>query len=319
MTAPTFAPTFEKRQLPTGFERFKPMLSGKVGDDLAGLRYPLLASPKIDGIRAVVLGGRLLTRSLKLVPNDFIRSVLEQPCFEGLDGELVAVDEQWCITDFQASTSAVMRRTGQPRVAFCVFDDVTAYGMPFAARLERVFSRLKDAPISSIPLKITDVPHRTIYAPDDLLEYEAHCLAEGYEGVMLRDPNGPYKYGRSTLREGWLLKLKRFEDAEAVVIDFEERMHNENEAYRDELGRTKRSSAKAGKVGTGTLGALVCRGAGGVQFNVGTGFDDAQRAALWAERDALPGRIVKFKHLPHGAKEAPRHPVFLGFRDARDM
>lgn len=44
-----------------------------------------------------------------------------------------------------------------------------------------------------------------------------------------------------------------------------------------------------------------------------------QRADFWARRDSLLGQRVKFKHLEHGAKDAPRHPVFLGFRHAEDL
>ena len=43
-------------------------------------------------------------------------------------------------------------------------------------------------------------------------------------------PNAPYKQGRSTVREGYLLKVKTFLDDEATVVRFEERMHNGNEA-----------------------------------------------------------------------------------------
>jgi hypothetical protein len=77
---------------------------------------------------------------------------------------------------------------------------------------------------------------------------------------MLRDPNGPYKFGRSTRKEGYLLKLKRFCDSEAEVIGVVELMHNGNEAKTNALGRTERSTRKAGKTGMGVLGALACAG-----------------------------------------------------------
>ena len=79
---------------------------------------------------------------------------------------------------------------------------------------------------------------------------------------MIRTPDSPYKCGRSTEREGWLLKIKRFEDAEAVVLDTYEGMSNQNDAQRDAFGRTKRSLAQAGKVGRGELGGFVVRHAG---------------------------------------------------------
>ena len=119
-------------------------------------------------------------------------------------------------------------------------------------------------------------------------------------------------------------------DAEAVVVGVEELMHNENEAEMSQLGLQKRSSHKDGKVPSGKLGALVCVPYSGEydiarmqgsqperiipRFRIGTGFDDATRHLLWAQREELFGRIVKYKSMQHGTLDAPRHPVFLGFR-----
>ena len=50
----------------------KPMLSGTVTDP-AALRYPVLVSPKLDGYRASVQGGVVLSRNLKPIPNAHVR------------------------------------------------------------------------------------------------------------------------------------------------------------------------------------------------------------------------------------------------------
>ena len=155
-----------------------------------------------------------------------------------------------------------------------------------------------------------------------LADYEEECLAEGYEGVMIRTPDSPYKCGRSTEREGWLLKIKRFEDAEAVVLETYEGMSNHNEAQRDAFGRTKRSSAQAGKVGRGELGGFVVSAVdSNVVFRLGYNhvLGGLDRVTLWEQRASLVGRMVKFKHQPSGAKEAPRFPKFVGFREAWDL
>ena len=86
---------------------------------------------------------------------------------------------------------------------------------------------------------------------EDVLQYEKEFLEIGAEGVMLRSPTGPYKQGRSTLKEGYLLKVKQFTDAEARVIGFDEKMHNANEADVGELGQTKRSSHAENLIPTG--------------------------------------------------------------------
>lgn len=51
---------------------------------------------------------------------------------------------------------------------------------------------------------------------DELAAYEEVCLAAGCQDMMVRDPAAQYKGGRSTEREGWLFKIKRFADAEEL-------------------------------------------------------------------------------------------------------
>ena len=136
---------------------------------------------------------------------------------------------------------------------------------------------------------------------------------------MVRSIDGTYKFGRSTLRDGILGKLKRFTDAEYKVVDFQERMHNANEATTNALGHTERSSHKENKVGRGDLGALVLETADGQRFNCGTGFDDAARSEIWNNRDQYLGRWAKIKSFLIGVKDLPRFPVFLGWRDPIDM
>ena len=67
------------------------------------------------------------------------------------------------------------------------------------------------------------MPHDLVQAPTQLADWEQRYLAQGYEGVMLRHPAGPYKPGRSTAREAWLLKLKRLRtayEAGKITVDY---------------------------------------------------------------------------------------------------
>ena len=131
----------------------------------------------------------------------------------------------------------------------------------------------------------------------------------------MRAPDGLYKTGRATSKGGELLKLKRFLDSEAEIEGTEEEMFNGNAAETNELGRTKRSTAKDGLVGKGTMGALRVRDVStGVRFSIGTGFTAAERREDWRSGD-----IVKYKYFPVGIKDAPRHPVYLGRRHPADI
>lgn len=286
---------------------FKPMLASPVEFDKLG--YPLLASPKLDGVRAIVKDGVVLSRSLKPIPNKHVQSLFGYKDLNNLDGELI-VGEPTSQTCYRDTVSGVMSINGCPLVTFHGFDYVDAK-TSYNIRNQTVFRLSSFAHVS--PLMQHEVNDH-----DELLDIEQRYLKLGYEGLILRDPHGHYKFGRSTAKEGLLLKLKRFVDAEFKVVGFEERQHNGNEATINELGRTKRSSHKENKTGRGDLGALIVERADGLRFNVGTGFDDDLRAAIWAQRDKYLGKLAKVKYFAIGMKDAPRHPVFLGFRSEID-
>lgn len=287
----------------------KPMLASPAGELI---RLPALLSPKLDGIRCLIIDGVAVGRSLKPLPNRHVQKLFGRPEFNGLDGELV-VGSPTAKDVFQVTSSGVMSIDGEPEVMFHVFDDFIETG-GFSRRLHTAHRRIHKKKFC-LP-----VDHWKIECADDLNRWEEDYLTMGYEGVMLRHPDGPYKHGRSTAKEGWLLKVKRFEDSEAEVIGFSQLMTNTNEAKRNELGHLERSSHKAGKVGAGTLGALQVRDLKTkVEFDIGTGFTADQRQLLWASRQALTGKIVKYKSQPTGVKEKPRFPVLLGFRDKVDM
>jgi DNA ligase-1 len=298
---------------------FKPMLAAtpKKPEDL---RFPYLASPKLDGIRAVVLMAKLYSRHLKLIPNEITQETFGDPRYNGLDGELI-VGRPYGDNVFQRTSSGVMTTGMDPQAVLYVFDYVLTPLAPFERRYDRVKELVLRWPHPRIKL----VPQKLVHNAEELLEFEEFLLDKGFEGVILRKPDSPYKHGRSTLTENYMLKIKRFVDDEAVVVGFEELMHNDNAATINELGHTKRSSHKANKRGGGTLGKFVCEWkdlTGRVwKLKVGTGIGLTQglRQEIWDNQRRYKGAVIKFKYLPISMKDVPRHPVWLGFRDRRDM
>lgn len=305
-------------------KEFAPMLAATAPADLNELPWEkhggYLASPKLDGIRALVRNGMLLSRNMKPIPNPSVQGLFGRTSFNGLDGELI-VGDPGAKDCFRRTTSACMthsvgKNDNGAKVYFWVFDTFSNSDRTYAWRAASA-ARYAGRSEYVIPLVGRHVSNVT-----ELLAYEQEVLNLGYEGVMLRAAGEGqhglhgYKNGRSTVSEGYLIKLKRFEDAEARVIGVEEEMRNDNTRERDALGRSKRSTAQAGLVGKGTLGALQVRNlSDGVAFSIGSGFTGAERAKLWVERTSLPGRVVKYKYFPSGGKEAPRFPVFLGWRE----
>jgi DNA ligase-1 len=296
----------------------KPMLAAPV-IDIHQLRYPVLCSSKLDGIRAIVLNGVVLSRALKPIPNKYVQRLFGRQEFNGFDGELI-VGNVTAKNVFNATSSAVMAKEGEPHVLFYVFDDILApSSSSFSERLMSVADRLATHHLKTKFDGVKIVYHKHVSNSSQLEQFELDTLDKGYEGVMIRDPKGIYKFGRSTLKEGYLLKLKRFEDSEALVIGMNELMHNENEATLNHLGHQVRSSHKANKQGLGTMGSLICRDIKtNVEFEIGTGFTQEDRAWWWL-RGYTCSDVVKYKFQAVGVKDKPRFPVYIGIRHHRDM
>ena len=146
--------------------------------DLEKLTFPLYASIKLDGIRAVVIGGVLMSNSLKPIRNKHVQSLFGH--LEGFDGELIVGDANHPNV-MQNTTSGVMSANGEPQVTFHCFDYTTAESraLPYSARLN-ILRSLCDA--SNVVL----VGQTRVNSLDEILDLEAAALADGYEGLMLR-------------------------------------------------------------------------------------------------------------------------------------
>ena len=284
----------------------RPMLAAAV-KDLSILHYPVYCTPKLDGIRCLVIKGIAYTRNMKLIPNRYISRMILNGIRIDTDGELIVGET------FQSTSSAVMSREGEPDFKYLVFDYLSFKKQDrYIWRTRVLRDQLFPFFVKTLcPVEVTDLPQ--------LLRYEKNCLDMGYEGVIIRN-DSRYKQGRSTLKEQGMLKLKRFTDSEAVIIDFVQRLHNINPKKKNELGYSQRSSHKANMVLVDMLGALKVRDLKThIEFEIGSGFTEAQRKAYWRLQDQLIGKIVKYKYQSMGVLDRPRFPVFLGFRSPLDI
>jgi len=303
---------------------FRPMLACSYDD--VEIKFPVMATPKFDGIRCITSDipappGFLsvpLTRSLKQVPNDYIREKLAM-LPPGLDGEIMTYDGDK-MNPFQKVQSDVMSHNGIPSFIFRVFDRAPLDGQIHEGYYERICYLVKWFAVTRAECVRLVIPVN-IKSQEALDKYEEKCIADGYEGVCFRQPDSPYKYGRSTPKQQWLVKMKRFETAEARVVGVVEERHNANPAKTSELGYQKRSSHQQNMIGKERLGALICEPLeGGERFQIGSGFDATQRENMWLLKGkSVIGKIAQYKHQPHGRKDKPRTPIFLRFRDPRDM
>ena len=284
----------------------RPMLAGTLLDlqKVDFTQKNVWVSPKLDGIRCLVhpVHGPV-TRNFKPIPNLHIREALSDPRYLGLDGELMLAGDE----DFNSVQSAVMTHAGAPDFRLVCFD---RFLRPESPWIDRFCDLLDDK--SKFEDNIEVLEHKSCASLQELETLELEAIGYGFEGIMLRNSGMPYKSGRSTVREGGLLKFKRFHDAEGVVTGFDERMHNANEATTGVFGNTERTSHKENMEPAGTLGTLILHTKDWGVVRVGTGFDDALRLEIWENKEAYRGTTVKFKY-QHVPKDKPRFPVFLGF------
>lgn len=298
---------------------FRPTLAATC-KDINAVKIPVLGSAKVDGMRCIIRDGKPVSRTLTLIPNRFIQQEIAQyPALEGLDGELI-VGPPNSPNLMQTTLSACTTLTGEPGFRFLVFDYVPEdLTIPFSERYKRLEERFHQYGDNYPFMEL--LRHTELQSIAEIEEMENTLLLDKYEGLMLRSLNGPYKFGRATEREGFLLKLKRFTDAEARIVGFEELMRNDNPKTIDARGYAKRSNHIANHTPMGTLGKLVVEDVETkIIFSVGSGLNARLRRQIWDNQDVYLGQYITYKHFKvTGVKDAPRLPIFKSLRPRLDI
>ena len=292
---------------------FKPLLSATLEHSLIQhLNYPLIGSPKLDGIRCIIHGGQAVSRNLKPFRNQHVQDCLHN-LPEGLDGELI-VGEPNVGNVLNRTFSGVMSADGKPDFTFWVFDKYNGTGT-FESRLDRLSFHTNSFEHAKV------VTHNHIRSPAELTSFEELALKDGYEGIMLRDPRGRYKFGRSTLSEAILMKLKRFTDGECTVVAIREGMTNLNEQTMNALGYMERSKHVSNMAPSGQVGTIIGRDcATGETYDVSPGrMTQDMRIYYLNHPGELIGKIIKHKSFDYGAVNTARFRTFQAFRDEGDM
>jgi DNA ligase-1 len=232
------------------------------------------ASEKYDGIRAYWDGEKLISRNGNAfaAPDWFVAGFPSAH----LDGEL------WLSRGRFEETSSIVTRDapheGWRKIKFMVFD-LPAAGGDFDSRLIQLRTIIGAAQSEFLFV----VPQEKISGEEELLKKLEEITSGGGEGLMLRRAASLHKSGRSND----LLKVKKFDDGDAVVIG-----HNPGKGkYR------------------GLLGSVTVKTAAGVIFRIGSGFTDAMRA-----NPPPLGATITFKHYGFFQSGKPRFAVFWRLR-----
>jgi DNA ligase-1 len=296
--------------------KFKPLLACEVPIDK--VVFPMYASVKLDGILAIVLDGVLVSRTLKPIRNKYLQQKFGKPEYNFFVGELVCGDI-YAEDVFQKSTSAVMSIEGEPKdVKFYIFDYCKNKDDPFIVRIEDLITKCID--IDSDDLHV--IRQKLIYNKDEFNTFFEAEFKKNGEGIILRKPDGVYKYGRSTPKQMLSCKYKFMEQDEFIITGFVEQQTNTNEAVINELGYTERSSSKEGMVGNNTLGAFIVQSlCGSITFTVGTGrgLTKELRKEIWDNKESYLGKYASIRYMKAGVVDKPRQPILVGIRDENDL
>lgn len=236
-------------------------------------------SEKLDGVRAYWDGEALYSKNgiAFSPPPEF---TVGMPPFP-LEGELWGGRGT-----FARTVSTVLQHKGHPgwlELKYAIFDVPDVAG-GFRVRLQKAQSWIgrHHPPYAFL------IPQMPVKNAAHLSHHLDKVVEHGGEGLIVRDPEGKYIPGRSAT----LLKVKRFEDAEATVV-----------GHAPGRGRNK-----------GRLGALRVRTSEDIEFKIGTGFTDKER-----ENPPPVGAVVTYRYSGYYTSGIPRFPVYLRERVDCDL
>lgn len=293
----------------------KPMKAENYVEDK--LVFPLGAQPKIDGVRGLNMTGAMTSRSLKPFGNRYTNEFYSKPEYVGFDGELAAEDERHpslC----RLTTSATSTIVGQPFTLWHLFDFVTASTAhrAYEERYHLLSERLAILQAQRLAGTCRLVPMHVCRTLEELLYWDQMWLEMGYEGTIIRRLDAPHKQGKSTVKEGGLLRIKRFVEEEAQVLAIIEGRTNLNEQQTNELGRSFRSSHQDNQVPNGMVGSLLCldvKTQKEIIVSAGSMPHD-ERLDFFLHPEKILKQYIKYKTFPKGVKDKPRFPTYVTIR-----
>jgi DNA ligase-1 len=267
---------------------FECMLAHDSANHEAKLTGAKILQPKLDGVRAITVVDyeaktvTMYTRNGKVLDNfGHITSYLEGFIEEFgrsyvLDGEVVSRSFQDLMKqvhrkdNVQATDARLCLFDILPLVEFKTGKSVMAQKRrsAFLKNFENIFN---DSGFIEIIPQI-EVNLDKFMGEIEYKDYNKRAVEEGFEGIMIKDPNALYECKRTA---SWM-KSKPFIEVSLTVTAVEE--------------GTGRNQDK--------LGALVVEGTDDgkhIVVNVGSGFSDEQRSEFWAAKDTLIGQVVEVR------------------------
>lgn len=268
-----------------------PMLAHDYNKRGKSIVFPCFVQPKLDGVRCVAVAGKgLFSRNGKAFPQlAHIKAEADAlPAGTILDGELysdsLTFQEIVGLVKKQKLTASDLVKI--PKIHLAVYDlIVTDVGN--AERNQRVAELLKGC------THLRHVITEECNTKEDLVGFHTRYVAEGYEGLMLRNREAKYRVG---VRSVDLQKYKEFEDAEYKVVGFKEG------------DGVEKGCVVWVCVTTNTKG-------GRQEFAVRPRGTHEERQALFLEGAKYVGKMLNVRFQELTTDGIPRFPVGITFRD----
>ena len=299
---------------------FKPQLAPNEKVDLSTLKYSLLASTKLDGIRCILKEGEILSRSLKQIQCKQLRERLEPLRKFSEENNVIFDGEIYSPKlNFQEITHFTMTKDlGDEELPdhlrFYCFDMLDKLNDPFEIRNDKMEG------IIGLYNKIAyPVEQRIVNSAKEVETYFEEVLSQGYEGLILRDPKSLYKFGRFTVREGGMFKCKPVLDFDGKITGVVQSTEVDEDAEKkiNELGRSV-TSKKLSERHTIEKASAFWVDYEGKPLKAVLAMTNEEKIEVWKNKEKYIGRFIEYKGMLVGAKDLPRHPVYIRMRDDKN-
>ena len=205
-----------------------------------------------------------------------MRQFLFEDTEHGDDGELITFTNG-VRDNFYVVQSKVMSENCATEFAYRVFDSFKHPNTPYVDRVSQVNPGRRHS-------------YTTVYTPEQLQQFHENITDMGHEGTIIRKLNAPYKFGRVTWNEGYVLKLVDWTREEGIIRGF-----RENTMWPNRIGAIVIHTDKWGSV------------------YLGSGFNHKLSREFAAHPKDFIGKTVTFKYKKERSKLAPSQPIFVGF------
>lgn len=306
---------------------FKPMLATNA--KFEKMSFPIMSSKKLEGVRGEFTPNGLFTRPMKRFNN-----ILLEKKFQKLSEYCIAkgvhIEGEFYKHGLPFSEiSSRCRRGGHTGVAeleFHVFDIYVEEmdSMNFETRVGLYNTVIADLDIEDV-IPTEQVMH---YSKEAVVEFYEDALDNEYEGWVGKCPTSPYKKGRSTVNEGYFIRLKPEDTFDGVVLDIIEMEENLCESTTNELGYASKKQDKDMKAGKGLAAVAVVQCdqfPKPVRVSLSRGIKDyedtkksASRATIWDNKDDYIGKNIRFVGFIIKGMDLPRSPRFDDWRTDLD-